>query len=181
MGFSIVGYIVVIPAVVLLLLVGNPPTIGRIIVAVNVDTVNGEIIAVAVIYRPIAERFKTFRPFLTDGDSTSTVVRISVVVRIVTSRFNFFPDTVDTGVAFAVFFVFFRRLFSVKTPAASRTTSREIACSRDDLVSAIATTPPCYVLSFVFGSFDDGKTSEALTCKVSQCWHFINTAPFVYN
>lgn len=85
----------VIPAVVLLFLVGDPPAVPRLVVSVYVYAVNGEVVSVPVGHCPISESLEAVQPLSADRDSAAAVIVPPVVVCVVASVFDFSPLLVE--------------------------------------------------------------------------------------
>lgn len=93
--FSCQGYLGLPgPSVLGLLLHGDPPAVRRLIVPIIVNTVNGQIVPVAVRHSPIPERREIMQPFIADGDTAPTVAVIVLMPFISASLLHTMPDAV---------------------------------------------------------------------------------------
>lgn len=158
-----------------LLFGGRPSAIFRGVVAVNVFP----------IYRMLGGRFlshigkeifKRVLPSVADYNSSSAILRIFMIIRIVTASFYKLPTAVLRGAYTSVrqFYGVAAKQFSSclarKTPATECSSSDIRCCSYGD-VAAIALAHPHGVVSpGYFYALNNRKTPEFLSLNVSHCY-----------
>lgn len=88
MYLSVKFYEVIVPSIVLLALPRYPPTVCRFVIAINIDSVNREILLISVRHCPIIESLEVIKPLVAHRDASRTVEAISAVIGVVTPRFD---------------------------------------------------------------------------------------------
>jgi hypothetical protein len=165
--------------VILLNLHRRPSAILRRIISIVVDSINGVFLA-GLISHIVKEVLKRMSPPITNGDSTTTVVREPFVFFSVAPVPHARPRSVFSGAVHAVNRVFFSYDIVGVATAGGRFSCSEAITSHGGDIPAIADTLPhlafpARCLNVIWGAFYNSKFTEFLTSKVDELRHDISS------
>lgn len=83
-------------AIIVLFFRRCPPTVGRLVVTVIVDAVDGKVIGIAVGIRPVSERLELL-PLFADLNASAAVAVEGVMVFVLASTLHAFPDSIKAS------------------------------------------------------------------------------------
>ena len=142
---------------------GSPAAIIRAISFVIVDSVNGQVILVAVSHCPIIERLEIICPLSANRNSTPTIVRIMFVFLVAATGFHVNPDGVQSGMIFSANCLLFASNLSTKATATLSMAATKMGSTNDNAFSAVTLTKPLSFLRIaIFGPLNHHQPPETL-------------------
>jgi hypothetical protein len=141
-----------------------------LIITVIVDAINRQMLCIAIGPRPIPKGLELL-PFHANANSTSTIARESLAMRIAASRFHASPDAVQARSGIAMLPRLLRAIISAPAAARFRVTTAQKLADDGCLAAARAMTLPQGIFVFSTDARNDGQSTERLASDIDDLGH----------